>query len=113
MRKIIKVWKRSQHVINKWKQWLCNNKANSIFAIFTHSKDAKALLAVPFEYMPDFKNKMIATLLHLDARIRDLEPPPAETMRTIPVGTGTLAYYSYESQTSSASSSSSFSATPR
>ncbi len=57
-RRIIKVWKRSQDVINKWKQWLCHNKANAIFAIFTHSKDAKALIAVPFEYMPDFKNKM-------------------------------------------------------
>tara|TARA_R110002012_G_scaffold236249_1_gene409968 strand:+ start:3433 stop:3906 length:474 start_codon:yes stop_codon:yes gene_type:complete len=57
-RRIIKVWKRSQHVINKWKQRLCHNKANAIFAIFTHSKSAKELIAVPFEYMPDFKNKM-------------------------------------------------------
>ena len=57
-RRIIKVWKRSQEVINKWKQWLCHKKANAIFAIFKCSKDAKALIAVPFEYMPDYKNKM-------------------------------------------------------
>ena len=57
-RRIIKVWKRSQEVINKWKQWLCHKKANAIFAIFENSKDAKALIAVPFEYMPDYKNKM-------------------------------------------------------
>jgi len=57
-RRIIKVWKRSQNVINKWKQWLNHKKANAIFAIFENSKDAKALIAVPFEYMPDYKNKM-------------------------------------------------------
>lgn len=57
-RRIIKVWKRSQNVINKWKQWLCHKKANAIFAIFESSKDAQALIKVPFEYMPDYKNKM-------------------------------------------------------
>tara|TARA_R100001015_G_C4515733_1_gene86137 strand:- start:16 stop:489 length:474 start_codon:yes stop_codon:yes gene_type:complete len=57
-RRVIKVWKRSQDVINKWKQWLCHKKANAIFAIFENSKDAKALIAIPFEYMPDYKNKM-------------------------------------------------------
>ena len=57
-RRIIKVWKRSQNVINKWKQWLCHKKANAIFAIFESSKDAQALIKVPFEYMPDYKNKL-------------------------------------------------------
>ena len=46
-RRIIKVWKRSQNVINKWKQWLCHKKANAIFAIFENSKDAQALIKVP------------------------------------------------------------------
>ena len=57
-RRVIKVWKRSQDVINKWKQWLCHKKANAIFAIFVNSPDAKAIMKVPFEYMPDYKNKM-------------------------------------------------------
>ena len=57
-RRIIKVWKRSQNVINKWKQWLCHKKSNAIFAIFVNSPDAKAIMKVPFEYMPDYKNKM-------------------------------------------------------
>tara|TARA_R110000824_G_scaffold7830_6_gene35365 strand:+ start:489 stop:965 length:477 start_codon:yes stop_codon:yes gene_type:complete len=57
-RRIIKVWKRSQNVINKWKQWLCHKKANTIFAIFVNSPDAKAIIKVPFEYMPDYKNKL-------------------------------------------------------
>ena len=37
-RRIIKVWKRSQDVINRWKQKLCFNDSNKIFAIFKNSK---------------------------------------------------------------------------
>ena len=57
-RRIIKVWKRSQNVINKWKQWICYRKANVIFGIFENSKLAKAFIDAPFEYLPDYKNKL-------------------------------------------------------
>ena len=57
-KRIIKVWKRSQHVLNKWKQWIGYKQSNVIFGIFTHSKLAKAFIDAPFEYLPDYKNKL-------------------------------------------------------
>jgi len=57
-RRIIKVWKRAQDVINKWKQLVCNKDAKKIFSIFVGSKLGKELYEFPFEYMPDYRNKM-------------------------------------------------------
>ena len=57
-RRIIKVWKRGQHVINHWKQWLTYKDSNRIFSIFEGSKMGKDLLNEPFFYMADYINKM-------------------------------------------------------
>jgi len=57
-RRIIKVWKRSQDIINRWKQKLCYNDSNKIFAIFKNSKLGKAFMDEPFYYLPDYKNKL-------------------------------------------------------
>ena len=57
-RRIIKVWKRTQTVINKWKQWVAYTDSKKIFSIFINSKLGKELYEMPFEYMPDFKNKL-------------------------------------------------------
>jgi len=57
-RRIIKVWKRSQLVINEWKQLLSYKDSNKIFSIFTNSKLGKELVNVPFMYMPDYINKL-------------------------------------------------------
>ena len=57
-RRIIKVWKRAQDVINKWKQYLCHNDSQKIFSIFAGCKLGKEILDMSFEYMPDYKNKL-------------------------------------------------------
>ena len=58
-KRISKVWKRGQSVLNCWKQEICNRQANKIFAIFTHSKSAKKLMEIdPKETDPTFINKM-------------------------------------------------------
>ena len=57
-RRIIKVWKRSQDVINRWKQKLCYNDSQKIFAIFAKRGIGKAFYDSPFEYIPDFRNKL-------------------------------------------------------
>ena len=57
-RRIIKVWKRAQDVINRWKQKLCYNDSQKIFAIFASSKLGKAFYEQPFDYMSDYQNKL-------------------------------------------------------
>ena len=57
-RRIIKVWKRSQDVINRWKQKLCFNDSNKIFAIFKNSKLGRQFYEEPFYYLPDYNNKL-------------------------------------------------------
>ena len=57
-RRIIKVWKRSQEVINKWKQFIAYQDSNKIFSIFAGSKLGKELYEFPFEYLPDYRNKL-------------------------------------------------------
>ena len=57
-RRIIKVWKRSQDVINRWKQKLCYNDSQKIFAIFKSSKLGKAFYDEPFYYLSDYNNKL-------------------------------------------------------
>jgi len=43
-RRIKRVWRRAQNVINTWKQVICNKRSNEIFKIFKHSKVAKSIL---------------------------------------------------------------------
>ena len=57
-RRITKVWKRSQSIINEWKQVLAYKDSNKIFSIFEHSKLAKEFVNQPFQYMPDYINKL-------------------------------------------------------
>ena len=57
-RRITKVWKRSQHVINEWKQYISYKQVQPIFRIFAKSELGKALYETPFQYLPDYKNKM-------------------------------------------------------
>tara|TARA_R100001015_G_C4627696_1_gene187376 strand:- start:1139 stop:1627 length:489 start_codon:yes stop_codon:yes gene_type:complete len=57
-RRITKVWKRGQMVINQWKQYLTYKESNKIFSIFASSKLAKEIVNDPFTYMPDYINKL-------------------------------------------------------
>ena len=58
-RRIKRVWRRSQQVINSWKQVICNKRANEIFKIFDHSPLAKHFLNEDVNNTDDkFINKM-------------------------------------------------------
>ena len=58
-RRVKKVWRRAQRVINSWKQMICNKRANEIFSIFTSSKLAKDLIETPVDQTDDnFINNM-------------------------------------------------------
>jgi hypothetical protein len=57
-RRVIKVWKRSQDVINKWKQFIAYQDSKRIFSIFVNSKLGKELYDFSFEYLPDYRNKL-------------------------------------------------------
>ena len=58
-RRIKKVWKRAQNVINALKQKICNKRSNEILSIFTSSKLAKQIMSVPVEEVDQrFINKM-------------------------------------------------------
>ena len=46
-RRIKKVWKRAQSEINRWKQTICNESANSFFKVFYNSTLARDILAIP------------------------------------------------------------------
>ena len=46
-RRITKVWKRAQSEINRWKQTICNESANSFFKVFYNSTLAKGILDIP------------------------------------------------------------------
>lgn len=54
-RRIIKVWKRGQAVLNKWKQIISNKKINYyLYKTFGNNRNVKALLEVSdTEYLPD------------------------------------------------------------
>ena len=69
-RRITKVWKKGQEVINELKQYVCYQKSNSIFSIFAKSEAGQQLLNQPFEYLPDYNNKM--SLKDLDLRYEDV-----------------------------------------
>ena len=69
-RRITKVWKRSQDVINEWKQLISWKQIQPLFRIFAKSELGKAIYETPFEYMPDYRNKM--TLKELGITYEDV-----------------------------------------
>lgn len=70
-RRIKRVWKRSQQVINSWKQVICNKRANEVFKLFDHSPLAKHFLSEDVNNTDDkFINKM--SLKQLDITYEDL-----------------------------------------
>jgi hypothetical protein len=69
-RRIIKVWKRGQAVLNKWKQIISNKKIN-YYLYKTFGENAKAFLEIPeTDYLPDYKCK--ASLKDLGIRYEDV-----------------------------------------
>ena len=69
-RRITKVWKRGQNIINEVKQYVAWQQVKPIFSIFAESELGKEIYDMPFEYMPDYKNKM--TLKELGINYEDL-----------------------------------------
>mgnify|MGYP003148683419 CR=1 FL=1 len=69
-RRVTKVWKRGQNTINELKQYVSWLQIQPIFRIFTKSELGKELYEMPFEYLPDYKNKM--TLKSLGLNYEDL-----------------------------------------
>jgi ribosomal protein L31E len=69
-RRITKVWKRGQNIINELKQFVSYKQMQQIFRIFTKSELGKEIYEMPFEYMPDYKNKL--TLKELGLSYEDL-----------------------------------------
>ena len=69
-RRVSKVWKRGQNVINELKQYVCFQRSNSLFSIFAKSDAGQEILNQPFEYLPDYNNKM--SLKELDLRYEDI-----------------------------------------
>ena len=69
-RRIIKVWKRGQSTINELKQYVSWQQVKPILRIFTKSKLGKEMYEMPFEYLPDYKNKM--TLQELGLTYEDV-----------------------------------------
>ena len=57
-RRITKVWKRGQHVVNELKQFVTWQQVKPLFRIFAQSELGKDIYEMPFEYLPDYKNKM-------------------------------------------------------
>ena len=63
-RRIKKVWRRAQKVINRFKQRICNKRSNEILAMFDHSPLAKHIMSIPVEETDDkFINKMSLKIL--------------------------------------------------
>ena len=69
-RRITKVWKRAQNVINELKQFVSYKQIQPIFRIFTKSQLGREIYEMPFEYLSDYKNKM--TLKELGLNYEDL-----------------------------------------
>ena len=69
-RRVTKVWKRGQNVINELKQFVSWQQVKPLFRIFTNSELGRAIYEAPFEYLSDFKNKM--TLKSLGLNYEDL-----------------------------------------
>ena len=63
-RRVKKVWRRAQKVINRFKQTIANKRSNEIFKLFNHSPLAKSIMSVPVEETDDqFINKMSLNVL--------------------------------------------------
>ena len=69
-RRITKVWKRGQNTINELKQYVAFQQVKPIFRIFAKSELGKEIYEMPFEYMPDYRNKM--TLQELGINYEDV-----------------------------------------
>ena len=69
-RRVTKVWKRGQNTINELKQYVSWLQVKPLFRIFAKSELGKAIYETPFEYLPDYKNKM--TLKSLGLNYEDL-----------------------------------------
>ena len=69
-RRITKVWKRGQNVINEFKQYVAWQQVKPIFRIFTQSELGREIYEMPFEYLPDYRNRM--TLQELGINYEDL-----------------------------------------
>ena len=69
-RRITKVWKRGQDTVNELKQYVCYKQIQPIFRIFAKSELGRAIYEMPFEYLPNFKNRM--TLKELGITYEDL-----------------------------------------
>ena len=70
-RRVKKVWRKAQRVINRFKQTICNKRSNEILSMFDHSPLAKTIMSVPVEEVDDqFINKM--SLKELGIKYEDL-----------------------------------------
>jgi hypothetical protein len=69
-RRVTKVWKRGQDTINELKQYVSWQQVKPLFRIFTKSELGRQIYECPFEYLPDYKNKM--TLKSLGLNYEDL-----------------------------------------
>ena len=69
-RRITKVWKRGQDTINELKQFVAFQQVKPLFRIFTQSELGREIYEMPFEYMPDYKNKL--TLKELGITYEDV-----------------------------------------
>mgnify|MGYP003148459612 CR=1 FL=1 len=71
-RRITKVWKRGQNVINELKQFVSYKQVQPLFRIFVKGKSrlGRDIYEAPFEYISDYKNKM--TLKSLGLNYEDL-----------------------------------------
>ena len=48
-RRIKRVWRRAQNVINSCKQMVCNKRSNEILKLFKHSELAKHIVSTPVD----------------------------------------------------------------
>ena len=70
-KRVKKVWRKAQRVINRFKQTICNKRSNEVLAMFDHSPLAKQIMSVPVEETDDqFINRM--TLKELGIKYEDL-----------------------------------------
>ena len=69
-RRITKVWKRSQNVINEFKQWVSYKQVQPLLRIFAKSELGRDIYETPFEYLSDYRNKM--TLKELGINYEDV-----------------------------------------
>ena len=69
-RRITKVWKRGQNTINELKQFVAWQQVKPLFRIFAKSELGKEIYEMPFEYIPDYRNKM--TLQELGINYEDV-----------------------------------------